>query len=47
MAQFQHRVVELISKKPALRRDNEIQVVLSWLRRKSDLLKDLDNGMFN
>ncbi|XP_071161966.1 uncharacterized protein [Mytilus edulis] len=43
MAQLQHRVVELISKKPSLRRDSDIQVVLPWLRRKSDLLKDLDN----
>lgn len=45
MAQLQHRVVELISKVPALRRDNEIRVVLPWLRRKSDLLKDLDNAI--
>ncbi|KAK3092250.1 hypothetical protein FSP39_000325 [Pinctada imbricata] len=42
MVQMQHRVVNLISKSPSERRDIEIQVVLPWIRKKSNLFKDLD-----
>ena len=44
MTQMQHRIVNLISKRPAQRKDLEIQFVLPWLRKKSALFKDLDKG---
>lgn len=45
MAQhMQTKVVDVISKRPSQRRDIYIQMVLPWLRKKSELLKDMDKG---
>ncbi|XP_062620945.1 uncharacterized protein LOC134282559 [Saccostrea cucullata] len=45
MAHMQQRVVKVISKPPRERKDAEIQLVLPWLRKKSDLFKDLDKSV--
>lgn len=44
MALMQQRVVKIISKSPSERRDAEIQMVLPWLRKKSELFTDLDKS---
>ncbi|KAJ8309506.1 hypothetical protein KUTeg_014380 [Tegillarca granosa] len=47
MAHMQTRVVDLISKRPPLRKDVEIQFVLPWLKKKSERLQTLDNVYIN
>lgn len=40
------KVVAVISKKPELRQDFEIQGLLPWLRKKSQLFSQLKTGKF-
>lgn len=41
------KVVAVISKKPSLRQDFEIQGLLPWLRKKSQLFSQLKTGKCN
>ena len=41
---MQERVAMVISKPPMMRSTPEIDVVLPWLRKRSDLLQDLEKG---
>ena len=41
---MQDRVASLIAKKPHQRANLDIEEVLPWLRKKSELLNDLDHG---
>ena len=44
MSRMQERIVKVISKPPAERKTHEIDILLPWLRKRSDILKDIDNG---
>lgn len=44
MSRMQERCVRVISKPPDERKGHEIDILLPWLRKKSDMLKEIDNG---
>ena len=44
ISRMQNRVIKVISKEPNLRTNQEIDFVLPWLRKKSDLLNNIDKG---
>ena len=46
-AHFYDRVVNLLTKEPRDRGETEIEQILSWFRKKSELFKPLKNGIYN
>ena len=40
-------VLHVISKPPEERQHNELSVLIPWLRKKSDMLNNLDKGISN
>ena len=47
MALTYERVIKVISEKPEKRKDFEVQNLLSWFRKKSDLFLNLKTGFWN
>ena len=46
MASVQERLVALVSTRPEVRRDVDIELALPWLRKKSELLQSLEKGQW-
>ena len=44
MSSVQERLVRVVSSPSSRRRDVDIELVMPWLKRKSDLLDKLDKG---
>ena len=41
---MQERIVKVISKPPDDRKGHEIDILLPWLRKRSDMLREIDNS---
>ena len=44
MAQLLDQVIDVISRQPANRSDVDINAALPWLRRRTELMSQLDQG---
>ena len=45
MAQLLEQVIDVISRPPAARSDVDINAILPWLRRRTELMSQLDQGL--